>query len=280
MQLNLFQWDLIEISNGFRCLAELRFEQAKASFSRVLTALPSQAAAQEGLHATCFWHELFQQADALPTTEGMLLLWQNIQQHSFASNESGRDLHLALLVDLKRRMEKERQEFIEPDLSIGYLQCQLGNYVSAETQLRQQIKTTPSHGILYGFLADTLWMQDRRELANALYATALLMAPDRMCNHRLRNRKLAELVERHGVEMAPIHGFFRGVVPLVEPESPPDTHAVRIHSLLRQAEQARYHKDIITSESVREHLKQFAPEVLDQYERWLAGQEQPDPTAN
>ena len=271
MQLNLFQWDVHEISNGYSCLAALRFDQAKTHFSRVLTAQPTQATAQNGLQTAQFWQELLQQIEALPPAEEALLLWTNIQKQVFPANEFGRNFRLALIDTLRCQMEQHRLEFIEPDLCSGYLQFQLGNHVMAEAQLRRQIESNPNHGILYAFLADTLWLQDRCELANALYATALLVAPERMRNHRLPHRALSELVERHGVEMAPIHGFFQGLVPLVEPESPPDTPAVRAHSLLRQAEKARHEKDAAATQAAGERLRQHAPEVHAEYVRWLAG---------
>lgn len=41
MQLNLFQWDLVETGNGYICLARLAFEQARDHFARVLEAVPN-----------------------------------------------------------------------------------------------------------------------------------------------------------------------------------------------------------------------------------------------
>lgn len=199
--------------HGFSCLAALRFDQAKAHFSRVLTADLTHASAESGLHLTCFWQELLHQEDTLPPQEGALLLWQNVAQAPFDHNDACRDLRQALILDLLQRMEKARLDFIEPDLCRGYLHLQLGDQVTAETCLRHQIKTSPHHGILYGFLADTLWLQGRHELANALYATALLTAPEQMRSHHLHNRELAVLVGEHGVELAPIYGFFQGLVP-------------------------------------------------------------------
>lgn len=278
MQLNLFQWDLIEVSNGYACLAELQFDPAKAHFNRVLAAVPEHAAARDGLDSSCFWEDLLNRVEQLPHPAGLLLLWQAINEQRFHSNEAEHTLRTTLIRSLLTRMDKAGLDFIEPDLSTGYLHLQLGDHVNAERLLRQQIKAFPGQGILVAFLAGTLWRQGRQELANALYATALLIAPERMPAHALYNRPLAELITRFGPELAPIHGFLYGLIPLVEPENPPDTPAIRAHALLRQAEEARHQNDHAKMVSARQRLQQLQPEIFTEYLKWLAAQSEPAPT--
>lgn len=278
MQLNLFQWDLIEISNGYARLAELQFDPAKAHFNRVLAAVPEHAAARAGLDAACFWEELLHRVEQLPHSAGLLPLWQAISKQRFHRNEAEHTLRTTLIRSLLARMDEAGLDFLEPDLSTGYLHLQLGDHVNAERLLRQQIKAFPGQGILFAFLADTLWLQGRHELANALYATALLIAPEHMPAHALYNRPLAELIARFGPELAPIHGFLHGLIPLVEPENPPDTPAVRAHALLRQAEQARHQNEHAAMVSARKGLQQLKPEIFNEYLKWLAVQSEPDPT--
>jgi hypothetical protein len=66
MQLELFRWDLIAVGNGYRSLAGLDFQTAKAHFSRAAASRQDHlAAVQEGLHAVQFWEEAFRGLEGL-----------------------------------------------------------------------------------------------------------------------------------------------------------------------------------------------------------------------
>ena len=162
-------------------------------------------------------------------------------------------------------MENAGLEYLPPDLCLGFLSLQLGDYETAEQQLRQLIESFPEDGLLYGYLADTLWMQQRRELANSLYALALLLGPELMVNHPVCNRRLATLIADHGAALAPIYGYLGGVVPLVEQEIAEATEATAIYALLRQTERARYRGDHAAMVTGRKQLRQLAPEVFNAY---------------
>jgi tetratricopeptide (TPR) repeat protein len=256
----------------------LKFAPAKAHFNRVLSALPDHAAARAGLESVCFWEDLLRRIEPLPDPNGPMLLWQTIVQHPLHRNEAEKALRTTLIRFLLTRLEQAGLAFIEPDLSTGHLYLLLGEHVKAERLLRQQINSLPGQGILFGYLADTLWLQGRGELANALYATALLVAPERTRSHTLCNRHLAELVDRYGTELAPINGFLHGLLPLVEPEHPPDTPAVQAQALLRQAEQARHQNDHTGMVTARKLLQHLAPEIFNDSLQWLVAQSEPDST--
>lgn len=276
MQLNLFQWDLVEICNAYRCLATFQFERAEARFCRVLEALPAHGCARAGLEQCRYWQTCLAHCEQMPLPMGVMQLWQTITHAAFEQNEYGQSLRKALLDRLLRRMEAAELEFLPPDLSTGYLTLLLGDNRAAEIRLRRQLTSFPGHGILYGYLADTLWQQGRHEPANALYATALLTAPERMRDHPLCNPNLASLVVQHGPELALVYGFFEGLVPLVEPEHPPDSEAGCIHSLLRQAELARHRHDHEAMIGARQSLQQRVPQVFRDYLLWLAASPEAD----
>lgn len=218
MQLNLFQWDLLAVGNGYRSLASLDFSQAMGQFIRVLDALPNHQAAGEGLRTTQYWQETF---ETLPTLEGekaVAYLWQRLRTFAFDESENDRALRTNLLRQLQTVMEHAGVDYLPPDLCHGFLSLQLREYEAAENQLRSLMEIFPEDGLLYGYLADTLWLQKRRELANSFYALALLLAPDLMANHTVCNQRLATIIAGHGAALAPIYGYLDGVLPLVEQE--------------------------------------------------------------
>lgn len=56
----------------------------------------------------------------------------------------------------------------------------------------------------------------------------------------------------------------------MEPECLPDSAAVRIHALLRQAELAQYHQEHRAMIEARQALQLQAPAVFRDYLLWLA----------
>lgn len=117
MQLNLFQWDLIEVGNGFSCLAGLAFDQAEAHFVRVLGGLPDHPAATAGLQATRHWRQALLQMEEGRGEAAFSRFWQRIRNFSFTANEVGGALRSTLVRVLRERMEQAGVRFIEPDLS-------------------------------------------------------------------------------------------------------------------------------------------------------------------
>lgn len=265
MQLNLFQWDLVEVGNGCRRLAALDFEQAQAHFLRVLTALPNHQAAEAGLQAASYWQDTFATLPTLEGEKGVAYLWQRLRGFSFGCSANDNELRTNLLRQLQAVMEGAALEYLPPDLCRGSVSLQLGDYENAEQQLRRLIESFPEDGLLYGYLADALWMQKRRELANSLYALALLLAPELMADHAVRNQRLAALITDHGAALAPVYGYLGGVVPLVEQEFTAATEAASIYALLRQVERARYRRDHAAMITARKQFRELAPEVFSAY---------------
>jgi hypothetical protein len=110
-----------------------------------------------------------------------------------------------------------------------------------------------------------------RSRRGSLYVTALLLAPQDVAVEAMRNRPLAAIIEEHGPALAPIHGFFQGLLPLVAQEKKPVSREGRVYKLLCQAEQARRfgnHPGMVTA---RRELKNLSSEILREYLDWLAG---------
>ncbi len=217
------------------------------------------------MQAACYWQETFAVLPTLEGEKGVAYLWQRVRAFDFGSNANHIELRANLLRRLQAMMASASLEYLPPDLCRGFLTLQLGDYETAEQQLRRLIESYPEDGFLYGYLADALWMQKRRELANSLYALALLLAPELMANHAVCNQRLAALIVEHGAVLAPIYGYLGGVVPLVEQEIATATEAAGIYALLRQVERARYRGDHAAMVTARKQLGELAPEVFNAY---------------
>lgn len=265
MQLNLFQWDRIETGNGYACLARLAFGQARQHFTRVLDGLPGHQAAGTGLQAVEYWEQVFRVLATMEAEAAVAHFWKRLRAFSFGNSDVDRELRANLLGRLREVMEQGAVDYLPPDLCLGYLSLQLGDYVTAENQLRGLIESAPADGLLYGYLGDALWLQGRREIANGVYAAALLLDPERMATYAPCNHRLVAIIAEHGASMAPAYGFLGGVLPLVELEIAPLTEAVRIYGLLRGAERARYRCDHAAVIAARRELQILAPQIFADY---------------
>lgn len=274
MQLQLFQWDLIEAGNGHACLARLDFDQAEAHFNRVLGALPGHQIAEAGLQSAQYWQQALSGVEGVEGVEGdeaLACLWQRIEAFAFPATDASRMLRANLIRRLLSLINGVATLYVPPDFCSGYLHLQLGEYLVAETHLRALIEKRPGHGRLYGYLADALWLQGRREIAGGVYATALLVEPRQVNVDALCNRQLVQVITRHGADLAPVFGFLQGVLPLVDQELADYTEAAQIYVLLRQAESALQRHDTESMIRVRRELAWLAPEVLGAYLPLQAG---------
>ena len=269
MQLNLFQWDLLEAGNGYNCLARLEFVQAREHFARILDALPDHQAAGAGLRSVDYWEQVVREIAEMQGEDAAIFFWKRLGAFSFGNNTTDSELRTNLLRRLHALMERAGVDYIPPDLCNGYLLLQLGDYVNAECQLRSLIESVPEEGLLYGYLADALWLQGRREIANGVYATALLLDPQRMATYPLCNHRLAAIIAKHGAVMAPVYGYLHKVLPLVEQEIANETEATSIYATLRRAERARHRQDNAAISAARRELQMLAPEVLAKYSTFV-----------
>lgn len=266
MQLNLFQWDNITAGKGHDSLARLDFIDARRHFSKVLKVLPDHPEAGRGMRDLLAWEGVFRDMEVLETESALSFFWNKIEGFPFGNSENHRTLQRSLIKRLLAMLNNRATLYIPPDLCSGYLYLQLADYVAAEADLRILLDRLPKNGRLHGYLADALWMQGRRQIANVAYATALLLGPREVSVAAICNHRLVEVIQEHGPALAPVYGFFEGILPLVAPPATtPVTREVRTYELLRQAENARRlgsHNEMVAA---RRSLKKYAPEVLRDY---------------
>jgi len=271
MQLTLFQWDLIAVGKGCASLARLDFNDARSRFAGVLNDLPGHVEALRGMGDLQFWEDVFREMEEMTPEFVPGFLWEKIIGFPFENSENHQTLRLNLLRRLLALLDDRPTFYAPPDLCSGYLHLLLAEYTAAEACLREVLRTLPENGRLQGYLADALYMQGRAEIAAAVYATALLLAPHDVAVESMRNRPLVAVIEEYGPALAPVHGFLQGLLPLVEQGKEPVSREALACELLRRAEQARrlgHHRAMVAA---RRDLKKLAPEILHDYLEWLGG---------
>ncbi len=273
MQLNLFEWDLLAVGAGYQALAELNFPEAERRFLSVLGSMPDHPQAGAGLKDTRFWRECYLEAMSLPAESAAILLWRELQHISLPARRHHTTLRQRLLRHVHDLLSDRPGFFHPPDLCLGHLLLLLGNHHAAETNLRSLAEMQPGCARLHLLHAETLLRQNRRELAAAAYARALLLDPEDIGRQHIGNRQLAACIEEHGPLLTPIYAFFRGVLPLVEHPQTSDAKGARCYPLLRSIELARRNGDHRALIDGRRALKDMAPEIFQDYLSWLEEKE-------
>jgi tetratricopeptide (TPR) repeat protein len=271
MQLNLFQWDKLAVGKGYESLAGLDFNAARGHFAKVLKVMPDHLEAGRGLRDLEFWAGVLDDLAGQKLESAFSPFWDKIVEFPSINSASYRQLRLGLIRRLAAMMADRADFYRPPDLCLGYLFLQLDDYDAAESNLRILLERLPANGRLYSYLADAIWQQGRREIANTCYATALLLAPDQVNIAAMCNAQLVKIIQEHGAAAAPVRGFFAGFLPLVKQPVPSATLEGQIFELLRQAESARLlgqHDAMVVARSA---LKKRVPEFFSEYLEWLAG---------
>ncbi len=273
MQLNLFEWDLIAVGSGYASLAHLDFDEALSSFNRVLQAIPDHPRAGRGVREVQFWRDAFDAMARVDRQSAVRLGWQSLCRFAFDTSEH----HLLLRKNVLRHLQAmigSRPDFYDPpQLCSGYLLLQLGEFDQAERHLRLLLETRPEAAPVHLYLAESLWLRNKKELAGPSYARALLLDPLATCRQDISNRALVRLCEERGPALAPIYGFIAGILPLVDNQGMPPGPEIRIYAALRRAELFRRsgsHREMIAA---RCELKDLAPEIFQDYLEQICGEQ-------
>jgi len=270
MQLNLFQWDLIEIGRAMESLAILDFAGARQRLQKVLNVLPGHREASRAMRDVQFWEDGVNESDELDPEPAIGHLWDRMLVFPFGNTESCKILRRTLIGRLLVMMQCREGFYIPPDLCRGFLYLQLEDYAAATTELQLLLERVPDNGRLRAYLADALWMQGKKKAAAEMYAAALLISPQSVNTAALRNPQVAGLVREHGPERAPMYGYMTGLLPLVVPCVETATREVRAYACLVAAERARLRNDYQVMIAARRDFRELVPAVFQDYLDWLA----------
>jgi hypothetical protein len=132
------------------------------------------------------------------------------------------------------------------------------------------LKERPNDVKLLCRLGNSIFLQRRQTEARHWYAQALLTSPLDVDPGVLEDAELKNIINEYGVCLAPVYGWLKGLLPLIDPAVIPaadeeQAKALLIYRAVLDAESARRkrdHRDIVEK---RRGLKQLAPEVFEAY---------------
>jgi hypothetical protein len=279
-QLQLFNRETMIMANGYHCLAAFRFIEAEQYFNNVLESLGPETDSGEYKDArraleTCNdWRPLVMQSNdgesLIQLRNGEL--YKTFRDYDFANISGIRQFQNALLQAIANRMLETGQFYTgkENETSADLL-MELGRQKKAEELVQFQMEQHPGDYHLFYCLAQIQWNNHKPGEAKKNYVRGLLYDPCRLPFGRLVYKKLSDLIDTVGPEMAPAFGWVRGILPLVYLQNDVNScsnahnHAVDCYRLLWAADKALQKRNMDSCVEYRKELKAKAPSLYNEY---------------
>lgn len=274
-------WDNEALETGYRLLADLKLEDAKLQFNKTLQAGIGETSSVKKLLEACeYWQARLKYSpennDAGSSSEQIDSLLTSFVHYPFTPQMNVfKKSMLAFIVSL---LHKEGMMDLKSMKTAFDLLLASGDLQNAEVLILQCINQHPGNRMLLYFLAQVQWLNGNRSEANNNYATLLLYYPDKVEFSRIENEKIKALIDSHGTPMAPAYGWLHNVLPLVslpdEIEIYNDEHrkAIECYRLLLTSNKALLNNERKLSAQYRRELKALAPELFEEYFKWIEKQ--------
>ena len=284
-QLPLFNREAMILAEGYRCLAGFKISEAVQYFHDVLDRMGSepdsfeQEEARRALETCKDWQPLVLQnnhgkPDFLVHSDE---IYKKFSDYDFANFSGIRQFQNALHRAITKRMLETGHFYIDKEnKTCADLLMELGRHKEAEELVLLQMEREPEDNHLYYCLAEIQWKSNKQGEAKKNYARGLLYDPCRLPDSRMVYKKLSDLIDAEGPEMAPAFGWVRGILPLVylrnDLESCSNTHrhAMDCYRLLWSADKALQKRNMDVCFEYRKELKAKAPSLYDEYFSLLA----------
>ena len=273
VQLDLFGLDRIKLGEGYAALSRLDLDRAASIFNGLIQGNPDFDDARQGFVMAAAWSDILWESETRGPQAAVAFLWEKIQSSSFGRWGGG--LRAALIRKLIGLIGDDARFYVPPVLCLGFLWFELSDFERAEDAYRRLLDKQPNDARLVCRLGNSLFLQGRRSEARRWYAQALLASPHDVAPDELEDAILRSVIKESGVCMAPVYGWLRDALPLVDnvdTQSKDEEHAkaLRIYRAVLLAEAARKkreHRDMVEK---RRNLKEIAPEVFEEYIARLA----------
>lgn len=273
-QLDLFAWDRMRTAHGFSALERLDFAAATTTFDAVLSQYPGHLEASFGNRLILDWKDVIETADTLTTVAVAAFLLPKIKEYKFGTTGSG--LKRGLNSYITSRMADDNCLFIPPDIYLGDLYLDAGEYGKAEAAFSKFLETDPVNGRAIISLGNSLWLQGKNDEARQAYTKAFLLTPLEVNPDDLKDDTLKKSIQGTELVYTPIHGWLEGLLPLMEdtvvkPQNEEHEKALAAYSCINLAEKARAsgrHSEMIEA---RRHLKKLSCEIFEEYMERISG---------
>jgi tetratricopeptide (TPR) repeat protein len=267
VQLNLFSAERLKVGEGFEALVELDLDRAGELFDTVLARKPEVGDARAGQEIVAYWQSVMEQCQKLDGREQAGFIWQRIKELSEDPLLLPSRLKRSLIGKVIALLQEHDTVLTPPDLCCGYLYTELGEYQQAVASLKAALERSPDSARLRGFLGDALWCLGRETWARAEYARALLTSAGDVSIADLRDPRLLDVISHYGLEMAPVYGWLKGVLPLLDPGqvSFGNEQVADAYRCLFAADQARLSGDQDAVVERRQLLRESFPDLFAAY---------------
>ena len=277
-QLPLFDWVTTVMSEGYRCMAEFRFDEAEEYFKEVQESdQEDEGEVNKAKMACSLWRRLLvqhrQNSDEFPTEA----LYKELLDFKFENVPGLHQLKKALLEYITKCFISDHRYYIYEDITVADLLMELREYEKAEQLIIYWYEHHPDDAQIQYSLAQIQWLNKQKGEAKKNYARALLYDPCRVPFHRILYPQLKNLIEDVGAEIAPAYGWVRGVLPMVSVRQKitycSDAHrwAENCYQLFLRADKALKKNDMDVCVEVRKKIKAEAPKLYNEYFALLSG---------
>lgn len=271
-QLDLFSYDIVRVSQAYEILGRFDFQGAQRIFEEVLAQNSNNSLAFEGITLIHHWQDRLDGLKQLDSQKS-LSLWKKVKEYPFGPGNGAQQLRKGIIEKLIEFFKDNPLDYFPPDLCLGFLYLQTGDYKKAEVALRTLLHHYSHHVKLITFLGNALWLQGRQFEARTAYTKALLLDPSAVSLEYLKDEAFIQIIDREGLGMAPHYGWIEGLLPLIniEKELSVRTTHQKIYSFLFHTEKARQKGDHEMMIKYRKKLKEEAKEFFDIYMEHLRG---------
>ena len=257
-------WDNAALETGYRCMAQLKFEEAIGHFKEALvTAFCDQKTTREAIEACEYW-----QPKVKAEEENIVKLNQFLfeyQQYPFTPLMAS--IRKALLNFAARFLTGNPVFDMETMEVVFDLFLSLKNYSGATDFLRNLTERHPEKHTLLYYHAQAQWLDGNEPAANDTYLAAIIYHPDKSFLPGILHVHLLQLIETYGMENTPAYGWILGKFPFVQIKTHiqerDETHAraIRCYRLLKLAHNAAEQNDKNSRIQFSKQLKQENPEM-------------------
>ena len=264
-QLDLFSPDQETFRHGYRLIECLQVGEAIEVFEGLGRRYDDVGDVVDEAVGVCrWWMAVETKVEGLEGLERAERLW--------ACVESG--LRGTAWIHLRRGVAEHLLDDLEPlgfemassGLCVGRLLAEVGRFRQAETWYLGALEQRPENGVLRCQYGDLLWRMNRHLEARVHFQQVLLSDPDEFSIEGLPDRELVGVIERYGIDMAPVYGWIARVLSFPEDWSGlPDSRALDILKLIEKAEDSRRRRSHDEMVTCRRKLMEVDPDVFSAY---------------
>ena len=257
-------WDNEALETGYRCMAQLKFEEAIGHFKEALvTVFCDQKTTNEAIEACEYWQPHVKEEELTIVSVNQFLF--EYQQYQFTPLMAS--TRNALVRFAARSLTETPVSNMETMEVIFDLFLSLKDYSGAIDFLTNLTDRHPENHTLLYYLAQAQWLDGNQSAANDHYLAAIIYHPEKSFLPKIINDHLLKLIESYGMENTPAYGWILGRVPLVHlkedilERDEKHARALRCYKLLKLAHNSSEQNDKNSRIQFSKQLKLENPEM-------------------